>query len=326
MKDYFKNIACLMVVLGVMGVNVCTTFAFSGGPPNGRTGSPADNFLTCRDGCHNSFALNAGGAEFSLSLPGQYSPGETVNITVFFTQSNTAKHGFELSALDANNKHAGTFQSVDNKTQTDDGKGNYIKHTSAGSSQSGNASWKVKWTAPSQTIPNPVTFYATGNEANGNNTNKGDYIYTTTAQINRATPTPTATFTPTPVPTATATPTPVSTVTPTPTATPTATPSGCETESVAASTDEFTIKRGETDQVVVALIPVEGCPPEAGETITVKVNKAGRKRVSVLPQSATTDANGEAVFAITAKNKRGNARVHFRYEDFKTTVKVKVVK
>lgn len=296
MEGHSKNIACFLLVCGVMGIIVRTVFAFSIGPPNNRTGSPADDFLTCRDGCHNSFALNAGGAEFSLSLPGQYSPGETVNITVFFTQSNTAKHGFELSALDANNKHAGSFHRVDNKTQTDDGKGNYIKHTFAGSSQSGNASWKVKWTAPSQEVSNPITFYAAGNEANGNNTNQGDYIYTTTVQINRATPTPTPT------------------------------PSGCETESMAASPDEFTIKRGETNQVAVALIPVEGCSPEAGETIVVKVNKAGRKRVSALPQSAMTDENGEAVFAITARNKTGNARVQFRYEDFKTTIKVKVVK
>ncbi|TVM03988.1 MAG: hypothetical protein CV087_02010 [Candidatus Brocadia sp. WS118] len=306
MKSNFKNIACFLLIFRIMVVSVHTTFAFSGGPPNGRTGSPADNFLTCRDGCHNSFALNAGSAEFFLSLPGEYSSGETVNITVFFTQSNTAKHGFELSALDASDKHAGTFSSVDGKTQTDDGNGNYIKHTSAGSSQSGNAGWKVKWTAPAHEVPNPITFYAAGNEANGNGINKGDYIYTTTAQMNLVIPTPTSTSTP------------VSTAT--------ATPSGCETESMSASPVELNLKKGENDQVVVTLLPATGCPPEEGETVTAKVNKAGRKRVSVSPQSATTNVQGEAVFTISAKNRTGNARVQFRYEDFKTTVKVKVVK
>lgn len=296
MESYWKKGVCFLLVLGVMGGNVRAVSAFSIGPPNGRTGSPADNFLTCRDGCHDSFALNAGAAEFSLSLPAEYSPGETVNVTVFFTQSNTARHGFELSALDASNKHAGTFLSVDNKTQTDDGKGNYIKHTTAGSSQSGNASWKVQWIAPAGEVPDPVTFYAAGNEANGNNINKGDFIYTTTAQMNLAAPTPTAT------------------------------PPGCETESMSAAPAILELKRGENDQVVVALLPAEGCPPMVGEAITAKVNSAGRKRVSVSPQSATTDANGEAIFTITAKNKTGNAKVQFRYDDFKTAVKVKVVK
>ena len=38
------------------------------------------------------------------------------------------------------------------------------------------------------------------------------------------------------------------------------------------------------------------------------------------------DVNGEAVFIITAKNKTGNAKVKFRYEKLKDTVKVKVIK
>ncbi len=79
----------------------------------------ADNFLTCRAGCHDTFRFNAGTAKFLRS------------------------------ALDADDHHAGIFGSVDIKTQTDDGKGNSIKHTSTGSSQSGNVSGKMRWTVPS---------------------------------------------------------------------------------------------------------------------------------------------------------------------------------
>lgn len=118
--------------------------------------------MTCRDGCHNTFELNAGTAKFSISAPESYTRGATVDITIFFNNSDTAKHGFELSALDADNKHVGMFNSVDSKAKTDDGEGNYIKHTSAGSSQSGNAAWNVKWTAPAREVPNPITLLCRG--------------------------------------------------------------------------------------------------------------------------------------------------------------------
>lgn len=137
--------------------------------------------------------------------------------------------------------------------------------------------------------------------------------------ISQLAPTPTpATATPTPLPT----PTLTATVTPSPTPTPV----GCEAESISASQEELELKWEESDEVVVTLIPAEGCPPEEGEVITAKVNRTGRKRISVSPQSATTNAQGEATFTITAKKKTGNAKVRFRHGNLKITVKVKVVK
>lgn len=309
MKNHFRIFTCFAVVLWITSISVSTVFAFSSGPPDGRTGSPADNFKTCKDiGCHNSFALNSGKALFSISAPSDYTLGEVVPITISFSNSNTAKHGFELSALDANNKHVGTFDNVDNKTQSSGG--NYIKHTSVGSSQSGRASWNIQWTAPSSTVRNPVTFYAAGNEANGDGTHDEDHIYTITREISQRA------VTPTPTPTGAETPSPI----------PTVTPAVCETESMSASPSTLELNREESVQVVVTLIPADGCPPEEGGIVKAKVNKIGKKRITVLPQGATTNAKGEATFTITAKNKAGNARVQFRYEDLKTTVTVKVVK
>jgi len=72
----------------------------------------------------------------------------------------------------------------------------------------------------------------------------------------------------------------------------------------------------------------EGCPPKEGAKITAKV-KGGKKRISVSPQSKITSAShgyGVATFTITAKNKKGNTKVLFRYKNFKKTLKVKVVK
>ena len=198
------------MVLQLNVLNVNTVFAFSGGPPDGRTGSPADSLLTCNDtGCHNNYALNSGSAAFSISAPSSYTLGETLSISISFSNSSTAKHGFELSALDTNNNHVGIFSSVDGDDNTQTSNGDYIKHTSAGSSQSGNASWNVQWTAPTSEVQNPVTFYAAGNEANGDGTNQGDYIYTITAQSSMfaTTPTTTPTATPSTIPVATPTPT-----------------------------------------------------------------------------------------------------------------------
>src|SRR3989339_1438324 len=248
MKIYFRIAAYFVFVAVVMGISVSTIFALSSGLAGGRTGSPADGFKTCNDtGCHNSFTLNSGSAKFSISVPSSYTSGETLSISISFSDSKTLKHGFELSALDTKSNHVGAFSSVDSKTQTKNG--DYIKHTSAGSSQSGNASWNVQWTAPTSEVQDPVTFYAAGNEANGDFTNKGDYIYTTTEQISTV----------------------AGTSTTTPTATPVATPttSACEPEDITLDTKKkLNLKLGEIKEVTVTVSGADDCESE-GATVTV---------------------------------------------------------
>ena len=121
----------LTVVILFLGMSVGNIFASSFFPPNGRTGSPADGFRTCNSTeCHNSFGLNTGSANFSISAQSNYTRGEVVTVTVSFSDSSTPMHGFELSALDANNNPVGSFRKVDFNTQVS---GNYIKHTLFGS-------------------------------------------------------------------------------------------------------------------------------------------------------------------------------------------------
>jgi hypothetical protein len=301
MKNYFKIAAYFVFVAVVMGISASTIFALSGGPADGRTGSPADSLKTCNDtGCHNSFTLNSGKATFSISAPDNYTLGEVVPITISFSNSTTAKHGFELSALDANDKHVGTFSSVDGKTQTSNG--NYIKHTSAGSSQSGNASWNVNWTAPAigQGV---VTFYAAGNEANFDFTPQGDYIYTTTEQISAAAATPTAT--------------------------PTPTTSECEPDAITLDTKKPNLKLGESKTITVTVRGSDDCKPE-GATVKAVI-KTGKDRVTINLANDQTDENGQATFTITAGQKDGNAKIVFTVQDsagktYKTFVTAKVRK
>ena len=67
------------------------------------------------------------------------------------------------------------------------------------------------------------------------------------------------------------------------------------------------------------------CPVE-GVTVTATINGKGKQLVTVSPGSQETDANGQAVFAIMAKDKKGTASVKFKASGLNelATVQVKV--
>jgi len=77
-------------------------------------------------------------------------------------------------------------------------------------------------------------------------------------------------------------------------------------------------------EVTVTVTGDAGGCEAAGVTVTATTNTAGAKRISISPASDTTDANGEIVFKITAKDKKGNARVTFKAVGVKKTAKVTV--
>jgi hypothetical protein len=163
-----------------------TASGFLSGPIAGRTGAPNDicDSLTCNaDACHTSYGLNTGKATFSITAPATYGKGKTTDIVVKFVNSNTPLHGFEITAMDTTNTKVGTFTSTDDTTQTESYRNQYAAHTTIGTAES---SWTIQWSAPSENVSGPITFYAAGNEANGNSLSSGDYIYTDTATISLA--------------------------------------------------------------------------------------------------------------------------------------------
>ena len=163
-----------------------TAYGFLSGPIAGRTGAPNDicDSLTCNvTPCHDSYGLNMGKATFSITAPSTYEKGKTTNIVVKFVNSNTSLHGFEITAMDTTNAKVGTFTSIDDTTQTESYRDQYAAHTTIGTAES---SWTIQWSAPSENVSAPITFYAAGNEANGNSSSSGDYIYTDTATISLA--------------------------------------------------------------------------------------------------------------------------------------------
>lgn len=154
--------------------------AYSGGPPNGKTGAPGEG--TCRD-CHSSFGLNSGPGNLIIQgVPDLYYPGDIYTLSVQVSQFGQSRWGFELASKNAAGSQGGIITVTQPQyTQTSNSGGIiYLKHRSAGTfnGQQGGAVWEFDWTAP-EAGSGAITFYAAGNAANGNFNTSGDYIYTT---------------------------------------------------------------------------------------------------------------------------------------------------
>ena len=189
MKYLQKTVLCIGLSVALYSFLSNTLFASAGGPIAYCTGAPNDHGTCDADGCHNSFDLDSGNAIFSITAPTVYTPGKNVKLAVSFSSSSGKKHGFEMTALDANGNRVGTFKKIGNTTQVippndyrgleQADKGKYIEQTFKGVKKK---SWKFKWKAPSD-VTDPITFYAAGCEANGDGNATDDYIYTAIAKI-----------------------------------------------------------------------------------------------------------------------------------------------
>jgi uncharacterized protein (TIGR03437 family) len=173
-------------------------FAFSTGPLPRKTGAPGDD--TCAQ-CHTGTALNGGGGGVTLaaSTGSTYSAGQTITLTLTVTDAAARVYGFQASArLDSNattgqagNLVAGPQQRIiceDNNPIPAAGCAatgpiQFVEHTSPFTTNV----ITFSWTAPSADA-GPVTIYAAANAANGNRTNTGDHIYTTSLKLTPAAP------------------------------------------------------------------------------------------------------------------------------------------
>jgi hypothetical protein len=161
------------------GLNGSPARAFSSGPLPSLTGAPGE--ATCTQ-CHGGGPT--GGTLALTGLPANYTPNQEVSLTVTLTQSSRARFGFQLTAIDDAGRQGGQLTPGDNRTQTltnavGGNNRQYINHTFAGSNpaSAGVGSWSFKWRAPAQSAGR-VTFYVSGNAANGNGAPTGDTIYT----------------------------------------------------------------------------------------------------------------------------------------------------
>jgi hypothetical protein len=177
-----------VVAFGVVGITVLVSdlgrvvrpvAAFSDGPPPGFTGAPGEQ--TCAN-CHSG---PTSGGTFMITPPVGYIPGQTYQVVVTHANTDTSRDrwGFQLTALAGTNM-AGGFANTSTTTQIVGGQGGreYIEHTLSGTFNGtlNGAQWSFNWTAPATNV-GPVTFYAAGNQADGDFTSAGDRIIATTA-------------------------------------------------------------------------------------------------------------------------------------------------
>lgn len=190
-----QTVFLLLFVVGVMALlitdnrTIRTVHGYSFGPPDGKTGAPDEG--SCVD-CH---LIHGDIGQLAITAPSSYLPGHTYQITVTHTTDDPSRlrWGFELTALNTpNNQFVGTFQNLNQTTQIIAGgpfsDRLYIEHHITGTvdgtyqGQTGGASWTFNWRAPDAPV-GPVTFYAAGNQANGDGTNGGDQIYFAQASV-----------------------------------------------------------------------------------------------------------------------------------------------
>ena len=158
------------------------------------TGAPGDS--TCIS-CHGGGTpVNGGPGSVSIATTSTYAPGVKQRITVIVADSAQRRFGFELTArLSSNliNGQAGTLAAVDNATQIicENGRRSpctsasvvqFATHTQTGTI--GNT-FNIDWTPPATNAGN-IVLYAAGNAANGNNSESGDRIYTTSLTLTPA--------------------------------------------------------------------------------------------------------------------------------------------
>lgn len=179
-----------LVVLAVFAVVLLLPVAaltYSTGAPFGRAGAPPYGNTCSASGCHASFALDSGPGTLSLETASTYTPGEALTLRVRMTQAAMAKAGYQLTVVDAQNTHVGTFALPDGASKQADALGQYVTHSADGTTLTGTDErvWEVLWTPPADA--GPVTVYAAAVAADGNRTASGDHVYTAHATLQAAT-------------------------------------------------------------------------------------------------------------------------------------------
>ena len=178
-KQKLQIIVLMMIAAGVVYASVT-------GPDARYTNAPGDvgNCVSCHDTFHEA---NVGPGSVALNnVPTVYEPGEQYTLTITVQQAGRQRYGFQLTAIDSSGNRIGAFAPIDGNTQINSqtGLGNrqYIQHQQVGTFPTGGGSrtWQVRWTAPNED-EGTARFYVSGNAANGDGTNQGDYIYTNIA-------------------------------------------------------------------------------------------------------------------------------------------------
>lgn len=179
----------------IMIVFAATPGPSSSGAPASHTGAPGEQTCAAR-GCHDDGTVNSGTAVVDIAMANgekTYIPGHTYPIKIKITDSNVARFGFQMVALQSKSLvDQGTFQIVDsvrtqlinNEHKLQDRK--YVTYTFNGTDavKTGVGEWVVNWKAPDNAIET-ITFYVGAVSANDDMSDKGDKVYTSNFTIKK---------------------------------------------------------------------------------------------------------------------------------------------
>lgn len=183
--------------LWIMALSIPFFFSFNNDNDTGQAGaSGAFTEGTCsKSGCHTGSTDNSqGGAvviastDMDLLTTQSYVPGQTYQMSVAVMEEGRSTFGFSMSALREDGTNGGTLTAgtgshILNATVTGDAR-SYVTQNTEGQAPNMFV-WNFTWTAPSGNA-GPITFYATGNAADGNGQRTNDHIYSISFTVDAA--------------------------------------------------------------------------------------------------------------------------------------------
>lgn len=187
-------LACVLVVRGHgSGLQVTVAQAhgtplpglvYRDGPPAGFSGGFGEDHCQA---CHSGEKLNASPGSLTISAPRRYRPGQTYQLTVTLKRPGMVVGGFQLTArFEEGGAQAGTLAPVEGqqdrvKVMTDRDV-QYAYHLRPGTqlTATDTVRWTLRWTAPAGR--RAVLFHAAANAADGDDSQSGDFVYTSRAQ------------------------------------------------------------------------------------------------------------------------------------------------
>ena len=159
--------------------------AYADGAPPGFSGGFGEG--AC-DACHFHNEINAEPGRLTLAgVPERFTPGQRYTLTVTLARPEMRNGGFQLAArLENGGAQAGTLAAApgeEKRLAVDTATGiQYARQRREGTRPAppGMVRWEVVWTAPE--TRGTVQFHVAGNAGDNDDSVRGDYVYTATAQ------------------------------------------------------------------------------------------------------------------------------------------------
>src|SRR5687768_16018042 len=95
-REVMRRTTRSLKIAAVVLAGVTSAYAFIDGPPASRTGAPGES--NCTE-CHIGTLNSSTGSIRIEGVPGQYTPGQEITLTVRVLHSSRLRWGFQLTAL-----------------------------------------------------------------------------------------------------------------------------------------------------------------------------------------------------------------------------------